>query len=442
MRFRHLPGLGPPSQLTPEESRVLVLIGLAFMLIAYDHGLYSLALKQIQTDLVWADGDVGKALGIIRLGALPGIILAAMADKVGRRKLLMATLVCTGLFTGLTAFAQTPAQYVALQTAAKTFAFAEEALSIVVVAETMRASMRGWALGMLAVFNGLGNGLASILFGFIDHIALSADFGGWRTMYLAGTAPLFILAWLRRVLPETERFKAHQEAQGTDEASGLLSGFSPVKRLITDYPGRTAALFFSILPFGFCIVPATLLMSKHMQEGHGFDPGLVSMIYIGGGAVAIIGNLVVGKISDRVGRKRAIASTLMICATGFALLYGTTPGPIIAIAWMFAIFGYFATEVMFNALGSELFPTSYRSTASSFRVITYAVTGTAGLFMQDVLYAWFGGDYAMAIVALMAVVPLGAIVVLLFLPEPASKELEDISPEVAGKAIIEEKGLV
>jgi len=436
-----IPFFGAPEKLNDEEARVLVLIGLAFMLIAYDHGLYSLALKQIQADLVWADGDVGKALGIIRLGALPGIVLAAMADKVGRRKLLMATLLCTGLFTGLTAFAQTPAQYVALQTAAKSFAFAEEALSIVVVAETMRASMRGWALAMLAVFNGLGNGLASILFGFIDHIALSPDFGGWRTMYLAGTAPLFILAYMRRVLPETDRFKAHQKSRGADEAKGLIGGFAPVKKLVTDYPGRTAALFLSILPFGFCIVPATLLMSKHMQEGHGFDPGTVSIIYIAGGAVAMIGNLLVGKVSDRVGRKRSIATTLMICAVGFALLYGTTPGPIIAVAWVFAIFGYFATEVMFNALGSELFPTSYRSTASSFRVITYAVTGTAGLFMQDVLYDMFGGDYAMAIVALMAVVPLGAIIVMVFLPEPASKELEEVSPEVAAKGVIEEKGL-
>ena len=436
-----IPFFGPPEQLTKEEGQVLVLIGLAFMLIAYDHGLYSLALKQIQADLVWADGDVGKALGIIRLGALPGILLAAMADKVGRRKLLMATLVCTGIFTGLTAFAQTPAQYVALQTAAKTFAFTEEALSIVVVAETMRASMRGWALAILGVFNGLGNGLASILFGFIDHIGITPDFGGWRTMYLAGTAPLFILAWLRRVLPETDRFKEHQKSRNADEARGLLGGFTPVKRLISDYPGRTAALFVAITPFGFCIVPATLLMSKHMQEGHGFDPGLVSVIYIAGGAVAMIGNLLVGRISDRVGRKRAIATTLMICAGGFALLYGTTPGPIIAVAWMFAIFGYFATEVMFNSLGSELFPTSYRSTASSFRVITYAVTGTAGLIMQDVLYDMFGGDYAMAIVALMAVVPIGAIVVMVFLPEPASKELEEVSPEVSAKAIIEEKGL-
>lgn len=65
---------------------------------------------------------------------------------------------------------------------------------------------------MLGALGSLGHGLAAIGFGFVAVVPF-----GWRGLYAAGAVPLLVLAWLRRELPETQRFEAQQnrQAQGS-----------------------------------------------------------------------------------------------------------------------------------------------------------------------------------------------------------------------------------
>ncbi|MEN8723004.1 MAG: MFS transporter [Alphaproteobacteria bacterium] len=421
------PGLfGMVKSMTAEERRVVLLVSIAFILIQYDHALYGIALAQIQQDLGWSDDNVGAGLSIIRLGAIPAIILAAMADKVGRRKLLIATMILSAVATLGTSLVQTPEQFVMAQFWTKSFAFAEEALSIVVVAESVRPHMRGWAVGFLASMGGLGSGLASIAFGFVDVLPF-----GWRALYVLGIGPLLLVAWLRRSLPETQKFAAdHPDAE--KPKGGLFVHLQPVVRLVRDYPGRAMALAACVAPFGLAVTPAVLFMSKYLQEGHGFSPDQVGTTYLLGGVFAIFGNLLAGWLSDRVGRKPTITFSLFVTTGGFFLLYGLSDIPVLAVSviWVFAIFGYFSGEIMYNALGSELFPTSYRSTASTFRLIVYTVSGSIGLLLQSVLYTQFGLETQETLMILLMGTPISIFVTWLLLPETANRDLDEIAPEV------------
>lgn len=412
--------------MTPEERKVVMLVSIAFILIQYDHSIYGIALSQIQQELNWSDENVGAGLSVIRLGAIPAIILAAFADKVGRRMLLIATMLLSALATLSTAFVQTPEQFVLAQFWTKSFAFAEEALSIVVVAETVRPHMRGWAVGFLAAMGGLGSGLASVAFGFVDVLPY-----GWRALYVLGVGPLLLVAWLRRALPETEKFAA-EHVDDASQSKGLRARLEPLIRLVRDYPGRAAALAACVMPFGLAITPAVLFMSKYLQEGHGFTPDQVGTTYLVGGAFAVFGNLFAGWASDRVGRKPTVAFALAVTTIGFGLLYTVSDLPVIAVSiiWMFAVFGYFTGEVMFNALGSELFPTSFRSTASTFRLILYVVSGSIGLLLQSVLFSRFDLPTQETLIVLLMVTPLAIIATWLLLPETANRDLEEIAPEV------------
>lgn len=412
--------------MTPEERKVVLLVSIAFILIQYDHAVYGIALAQIQQELNWSDQNVGAGLSIIRLGAIPAIILAAMADKVGRRRLLIATMILSAIATFCTALVQTPEQFVLAQFWTKSFAFAEEALSIVVVAETVRPHMRGWAVGFLASMGGLGSGLASIAFGFVDVLPY-----GWRALYVLGIGPLLLVAWLRRSLPETQKFAADHPAP--EKVGGLMAQLQPVIKLVKDYPGRAAALAICVFPFGLAITPAVLFMSKYLQEGHGFTPDQVGTTYLLGGAFAIFGNLLAGWLSDRVGRKPTVMFALTVTMIGFGFLYGLSDIPLLAVSiiWMFAIFGYFSAEIMYNALGSELFPTSYRSTASTFRLIVYTVSGSIGLLLQSVLFSTFDLETQQTLMILLLGTPISIIVTWMLLPETANRDLDDIAPEVA-----------
>ena len=87
-------------------------------------------------------------------------------------------------------------------------------------------------------------------------------------------------------------------------------------------------------------------------------------------------------------------------------------------------------DVLFAALGSELFPTSYRSTASGVRAAVATLGGALGLWLEGSLFA-VTGSHSEAITLMLAAVLVSPLLVALFLPESARLELEEISPERA-----------
>jgi hypothetical protein len=84
--------------------------------------------------------------------------------------------------------------------------------------------------------------------------------------------------------------------------------------------------------------------------------------------------------------------------------------------------------VLFKALGSELFPTSYRSTASSVRATTSTLAGSLGLWLESQLYP-LAGSHAVAISWMLPALAIPLAVVALRMPETSARELEHIAPE-------------
>src|SRR5262249_31477440 len=154
-------------------------------------------------------------LAIIRLGMLPALGLGVLADRHGRRRLLLATIVGFTVCTVITAGAPGAVAFVATQFVARIFIAAEDTLGIVVVAEELAAGRRGFALGVLAALGGLGHGLAAVSFALVGGGAY-----GWRLLYLAGALPLVVVAWLRRSLTETRRFVSHRESRTGEAPAG------------------------------------------------------------------------------------------------------------------------------------------------------------------------------------------------------------------------------
>jgi len=105
--------LTPPGKLPGRQLRVVLLVGIAYLVNQYDLGIFSLALPQIQAGLGIDEASLGGVTGLIRIGVIPAFFLAMLADRMGRRRLLMITIAGVALATVATAFAQTPEQFVA-----------------------------------------------------------------------------------------------------------------------------------------------------------------------------------------------------------------------------------------------------------------------------------------------------------------------------------------
>jgi MFS family permease len=138
--------LGRPPALTRRQWRVLGLVTMALFFEMYDLSLCALTFTQIQADLAIPEAFLGVLGSLVRLGTFPACVVALMANRVGRRKVLLGTILAYTLFTGAIACVPTAQTFVLLQFGACTYAVAETLLAVVVIAEECDPAVRGWAL--------------------------------------------------------------------------------------------------------------------------------------------------------------------------------------------------------------------------------------------------------------------------------------------------------
>lgn len=407
-----------PDGITPAQWRMLGALGATYLINSYDLGILNLALPQIQASFALSEEDVGKLAAIVRLGVLPALALNVVADRIGRRRLLLMTIVGFTLCTFLTAFVRSPAEFAVLQLFARTFVYAEEMLAIVVVTETLAPHARGWGIGLMIAFGALGHGFSALAFAAVDLLPW-----GWRALYLVGIAPLLIVAWLRRSLEETARFRASAERRGDRRPDWL----APLRTLLTRYPGRLAALSAAVVPFAFATGTAIQFQSKFLQGTHQYSPADVSLLFLAGGPIALTGGLLLGRASDRFGRRRTLATGIAVNVLATVTFYNGA-GWLVPAVWILTIFTQFGIEVLYSALGSELFATSHRSTASGMRSIVATVSIAAGLAVEGTLYVLFG-SHGSAITAMAWCALASPLILLAFVPETAGRELEEIAPD-------------
>jgi MFS family permease len=413
----------PPVPISVRHEKLLVLVGAASVIATYDLSLYSLAVVKIQADLGIQEQDVGAFNALFRLGIIPALALSYLSDVIGRRLLLMFTLAGAALGTVMAGLAQNVWEFVAAQTIARICIYTEEMLVVVILAEEFSERTRGWAIGALGAFGAVGGGLASIMYGMVNLLPF-----GWRFIYVVTAIPLIWLIWARSRLPETGRFKDRQEAAKNDP----WRWFRPAIGLATQYPGRMALLILTVSPFAFGMASAVFFFPKFLQDVHGWSPGNVASLTIGGGIFVLFGAFAAGALSDIVGRKTVLVASCLVTIAAFLTFYTVADGWLaLTLCWIAGYFTVIMADVLFQALGAELFPTSYRSVASGLREMFRVLSGAVGLILQGQLFLQTG-DHGTAVAWLMLVSPL-AVLPVLFLPETASRDLESISPERHGK---------
>jgi putative MFS transporter len=410
---------GAPIALPRRQGMVFLLVGLTILFSGYDLNIFSLALPQIQKSLHIPEDQAALTVSYFRLATLGALFIAPLADLFGRRRLLLFTIVGEAVFTLGSAFAQTYPQYVWLQILVRVCGYCEELLCFVIIAEEIDERARGWSIGTLGAMNATGAGVASIVFALVNILPF-----GWRSLYVVGGSALVILAWYRRWLPETRRFEIRREELvrlGTRthaiwETLGLLA---------RQYPARLTCMLIAVAAFDFAMAPSVILMAKYLQQDHHYAPGQVTILYVFGGFLSVVGNILMGRISDRIGRKVVIVLCGALCAGSFAVFFSGIGGWQLPAAWIAAIFGYLSATALTAGFVAEIFPTAYRATTSTLRYVVTTLGGATALALEGPLYNVFHA-HGPAISSFLAIMPLSLIAILL-LPESAGRPLEEIA---------------
>src|SRR6266851_5161314 len=285
------------------------------------------------------------------------------------------------------------------------------------LAEEVDAAVRGWAIGLQGALAISGYGLAAIVFATINIIPF-----GWRGLYALALLPLILVIPLRRLLPESKRFE--RENLIGIRPTGVLE---PLFAMFRVYPGRLAMLVVVGFLNATGASPAAFFLPKYLQEAHFWSPGQVSSLIVFGGAIGILGSIVGGRVSDLLGRRTA-GALFMACGPVLTIWMYTTRSNVVIFVWVLRLFLDTASGTIMSAYSAELFPTSYRSAAASALVVAGTTGGALGLFAEGMLYG-FAGSHWTAICYVSTFWIIAPIVMFIFFPETASRELEAISPE-------------
>jgi putative MFS transporter len=413
--------LGPAPELTQRQWRVLGLMVVASFFSAYDVTILSFALPQIQAGLKIDEENLGYLASVIRLGVVPGFLFLLVADRVGRRRLLLLTIVGYTIFTGATAFALDAATFVVFQFFSLMFVSAERTLATVVVAEEIEAEWRGWAIGVLGALSALGGGVALLLFAFVDVLPM-----GWRALYLLGVVPLVIMAYLRRNLPETERFERYRATRSPlPSLSGLLT---PLGSLVRMYPHRFVAVGAVIFLMSLSGQPAGFFFPKYMLEVHGWEPWQFSALGAVIGFLGICATPFFGRLGDQLGRKPVSIFFIIVNPLSVIALYSGTWPFILPLLFLGMRLSDVGSDTNLSTFTQELFPTSYRSTAAGAWSLVGQLGGSAGLALESLLLGTLATHWSSisALALLGLAVPF---IVALAYPETSRRQLEEISPE-------------
>jgi MFS family permease len=401
-----------PSHVTPAERRSLVAGGLGWMLDAMDVMLYSMVLAHLMRDLGMDKGEAGLLNSLTLLAsAIGGLLFGFLADRVGRTRALMLSILVYSLASGACAFSTSIVQLAIFRFVLGLGMGGEWTTGAALIAETWPAEHRGKALGLMQSTWAIGEMIAA------GVVAVVLPSFGWRAVFLVGVLPALFVLWIRRDVPESTLWLRQQQSES--RGSLRLLWRKDLRR-----NGLLATAMNAFAMFGywglFTWIPAYLALPVE-EGGRGLDLMKTTVWLVIMGVGKWLGYALFGFFADAVGRRRSYVTYLLVAAA-LVPLFGMaeTPFWLLVLGPFVAFFGtgFFSG---FSAIASELFPTEIRATAMGLSYNLGRGVSAAAPAIVGLLATRFGLGSAFLLQAAAFFV---AALLALCLPETKGKRLE------------------
>jgi MFS family permease len=384
---------------------VLGLLATLSLVVGYHGTLLSRTMTFAADEFGAGSAAQGDALAAARIGGVLAVGLGALADRRGRRLILsLALFTCIGA-TVAGAFSPDLATLAGTQAVNRGAWAAAALLLAVIAAEEMPAGARAYALSLLSMTGALGAGIAL-------WVLPVADLGerAWRVLYLVPLVFVPVVIRFGGLIPESRRFvRSHLNVP--------LAGH--YRRLVL-----VAAIW---LLYNIFAGPQSQFLNEYLRDERGMSAAMISLFIVITSTPASIGIVVGGRLADTRGRRvvGALAASVGAALIALSFVVGGLG------MWVAALLGGIVAAAMVPALtvfGPELFPTSLRGRANGIVSMTAMGGSVVGLVAAGRLEESLGSFGRT--MSLLAVAPvLMAVIVLLFFPETARRELEEINPE-------------
>jgi SHS family lactate transporter-like MFS transporter len=368
----------------------------SWMLDAFDFFILVFVLSDLAN---WFQASVSEVsiaimltLAVRPIGAL---LFGRMAEKFGRRPVLMLNILFFSIFELLSAWSPSFTAFLTFRVIYGIAMGGVWGVASSLAMETIPDRSRGLMSGIFQAGYPCGYLLASVIFGLFYSTV------GWRGMFLIGALPIFLLPYIWFKVPESPVWLAARERQ---ESTALL----PILR---SHWKMCIYLVLLMACFNFFSHGTQDLYPTFLKVQHGFDPHTVSLIAISYNIAAMLGGIFFGSLSERIGRKKA-----MIIAAFLAL-------PVLPL-WAFSTgsfnIGLGAFLMQFMVQGAwgvvptylnELVPANARAVLPGFVYQLGNLLASVNATLQARVAEANGGNYGMAMALVAGTV---AILICLF----------------------------
>jgi MFS family permease len=354
---------------------------------------------------------LGIGLAIMRLASLGGLPIIGLADRFGRRRLLLATVGVGLAMTALAAASPSYWWFVVIFACGRPVLAATNGLAQVTAAEQTASADRAKAVAFVAAGYGAGAGTISIV-----H-SLAASTLGFRGVFVLALVPLALLPLLRRWISEPDRF--------TVAAAGPESPVPVFDAVAAPFRRRLAVIV--VLAFAVSAITGptnsfVFLFAQNVLH----QPGIVTAGMVAGAGVTGLVGLLAGRwLADRVGRRLTGALAMVAVALLAIVTYSGSAAALVA-GYMLGVFAASVFAPASGALLNELFPTTVRASAAGWSLAAGVLGAVAGLV---VFGAVVGAGHSFAFAGLVTFLPAVLVMGLFWLlPETRGREPEDLWP--------------
>ncbi|HEX3919546.1 MAG TPA: MFS transporter [Caulobacteraceae bacterium] len=365
--------------------------------------------------LILVQDDIAKAFGVkvsdvalavvLTLAARPvgALIFGRLADRFGRRPIMMINV---GLYSVLAAASALSPNLITLLALRTLFGVAMGGIwgiGASLALESIPAKSRGVVSGILQEGYPLGYFLAAIAF-------LASPWIGWRGMLALGIAPALLILYVRSRVAESPAW----EAERAQAATAPRQSFVAVMR------GHWPRLAYAVVLmtfFNFFSHGTQDLYPVFLKVQHKFAPALVTLLTVVLNLGAIVGGLVFGPLSERIGRRRAIVLAALL-ALPVIPLWAFSATPLMLGAGVFLI--QIAVQGAFGVVPAhlnELSPPGARGAFPGFAYQLGNLFAASNAYVQARIAESQHNNYGLALAIVCGVVAVGLAVVTWLGPE-------------------------
>jgi SHS family lactate transporter-like MFS transporter len=309
-----------------------------------------------------------------------GFLLGAWADRVGRRIPLLACVAYFSLITALTPFAPSYAVFVLLRALYGIGMGGYWGIGASLVMESAPTRLRGLFSGIMQAGYPMGYLLAAIAMRLLEPRF------GWRIMFLSGLVLAVLIAVTTLLSAEPAAWHRHR-----------LPGTRQMVRVLLDHRGSFFYLL-AVMAVMTCLSHGTQdLYPDFLKSLHHFSNRTISTLAIFYNLSAIVGALIIGSISERIGRRASIMLALGIsCLALPAWAFGAT-APILLAGAILMQFGVQGAFGVIPAHLNELSPAAIRSLFPGLVYQLGVLISSPAVTVEYALRDHFGYTWALAI---------------------------------------------